>query len=94
MRLPRNLFAYCLMPKHFHLVLRPFAEGDLSRSMHWLLTTHVRRCLKHYGHQGSGKPRGEFPVEIAFDLGENTTILAKPPQGEAALNIHGALRCH
>ena len=51
-RLPMRLLAYCLMPNHFHLILRPHADGDLSRWMQWLLTTHVRRYLKHYGHTG------------------------------------------
>ena len=51
-RLPMRLLAYCVMPNHFHLVLRPFADGDLSRWMQWLLTTHVRRYLRHYDHSG------------------------------------------
>ena len=51
-RLPMPLLAYCLMPNHFHLVVRPHGDGDLSRWMQWLLTTHVRRYLKHYGHSG------------------------------------------
>jgi putative transposase len=51
-RLPMRVIAYCLMPNHFHLVLRPHADGDLSRWMHWLLTTHVRRYLRHYHHSG------------------------------------------
>ena len=52
LRLPMPLLAYCRMPNHFHLVVRPLADGDLSRWMPWLLTTHVRRDLKHYGHTG------------------------------------------
>jgi putative transposase len=51
-RLPMRVIAYCLMPNHFHLVLRPHGDGDLSRWMHWLLTTHVHRYLRHYHHSG------------------------------------------
>src|SRR5438876_4724546 len=51
-RLPIRLLAYCLMPNHFHLVLWPHGDGDLGRWMHWLLTTHVRRYLRHYQHSG------------------------------------------
>ena len=51
-RLPMSLLGYCLMPNHFHLVVRPHGDGDLSRWMQWLMTTHVRRYLKHYGHSG------------------------------------------
>ncbi len=40
------------MPNHFHLALWPRADGDLSRWMHWILTTHVRRYLCHYGSSG------------------------------------------
>ena len=40
------------MPNHFHLVVRPHATGDLSRWMQWLMTTHVRRYLRHYQHTG------------------------------------------
>ena len=46
LRVPMRVVAYCLMPNHFHLVLWPRADGDLSRWMHWLLTTHVRRYLR------------------------------------------------
>jgi putative transposase len=51
-RLPMPLLAFCLMPNHFHLVVRPIGDGDLSHWMQWLMTTHVRRYLKHYRHSG------------------------------------------
>ncbi|WP_157579453.1 transposase [Singulisphaera acidiphila] len=47
-RTPRDLLGYCLMPNHFPLVLRPHADGDLSRWMPWLLTAHARRCHRHH----------------------------------------------
>ena len=51
-RLPMRVLAYCLMPNHFHLVLWPRLDGDLSRWMQWLLTAHVRRYHHHYGSSG------------------------------------------
>ncbi len=51
-RLPMRVLAYCVLPNHFHLVLRPFGDGDLSRWMQWLLTTHVRRYRRKYGSSG------------------------------------------
>jgi len=42
-RASMEIFAWCLMPNHVHFVVRPRADGDLSRWMHWLLTTHVQR---------------------------------------------------
>ena len=51
-RLPMRLLGYCLMPNHFHLVLWPKQDGELSRWMQWLLTAHVRRYHRHYGSSG------------------------------------------
>ncbi len=36
------LCAYCLMPNHFHLLLYPKTDGQLSRFMQWLTMTPRR----------------------------------------------------
>jgi len=36
-RLPMRVPGYCLMPNHFHLLVWPRNDGDLSRWMQWLL---------------------------------------------------------
>ncbi len=51
-RLPLRVLAFCLMPNHFHLVLWPHEDGELSRWMQWLLTSHVRRYHKIRGTSG------------------------------------------
>lgn len=51
-RLPLRVVGWCLMPNHFHLVLWPFHDGDLSCWMQWLMTSHVRRYHRHYGSSG------------------------------------------
>ena len=64
-RRPMRLLAYCLMPNHFHLALWPRQDGDLSRWMHWLMTAHVRRYLRHYrssGHVWQGRFKA-FPIQ-------------------------------
>lgn len=38
-----RILAYTLMPNHWHLVLYPRNDGDLSVFMHWLSTTHTRQ---------------------------------------------------
>ncbi len=38
-----RILAYALMPNHWHLMLYPRNDKDLSKAMHWLTTTHVRR---------------------------------------------------
>jgi putative transposase len=42
-RIDVALFAYCLMPNHWHFLLSPRVDAALSRFMHWLTTTHARR---------------------------------------------------
>ncbi len=49
---PMRVLAWCLMPNHFDLVLWPHGDKDLSRWMHWLRNTHVRRYHRHYGSSG------------------------------------------
>jgi putative transposase len=64
-RLPLRILGYMLMPNHFHLVLWPRGDGDLSRWMQWLLTSHVRRYHRHYhgsGHVWQGRFKA-FPIE-------------------------------
>jgi putative transposase len=51
-RIPMRILSYCLMPNHFHLVLWPFGDGDMSRWMQWLLTSHVRRYHRLRGTSG------------------------------------------
>ena len=51
-RLPMRIAGYCLLENHFHLLLWPYGDGDLSRWMQWLLTSHVRRYHRHYGGSG------------------------------------------
>jgi putative transposase len=38
-----KLLAFCIMPNHWHLVLEPSADGELSRFMRWLTQTHTQR---------------------------------------------------
>lgn len=64
-RLPMRLVSWCLMPNHFHLVLWPYENGDLSRWMQWLMTCHVRRYHRHYdssGHIWQGRFKA-FPIQ-------------------------------
>ena len=65
--LDMRILAYCLMPNHWHLVLSPKKDKDLSEFMRWLTTTHARQYrvkTKSIGrghlYQGSYK---SFPVE-------------------------------
>jgi putative transposase len=51
---PTRLLAYCLMPNHFHLVLWPSTDLELSRFMLRLSGTHAMRRHLVQGTKGTG----------------------------------------
>ena len=53
-RYDMRLLAYCLMPNHFHLLLWPREDGDLSNFMRWLAMTHTQRWHAHRRSAGTG----------------------------------------
>ena len=53
-RVPVRLLGWCLMSNHWHLVLWPREDGDLSAFMAWLSNAHVRRYRQHYRNNGDG----------------------------------------
>lgn len=48
------LLSYCVMPNHWHLVLRPENAEHLSKSMHWLTCTHAHRWCHTHERSGPG----------------------------------------
>jgi putative transposase len=67
---PMRLLAWCLMPNHVHLVLRPFGDGDLGLWMHWLLTCHVRYHQRRHSTVGriwQGRFKA-FPIQADSHL--------------------------
>lgn len=67
-RVKMRTLAYCVMPNHWHLVLWPRKDGDLSRFMAWLTLTHTQRwhAFRHSagsGHLYQGRFKS-FPVQV------------------------------
>lgn len=62
-----HLLAYQLMPNHYHLVLRPLVDGEMSRFMGWVGGTHTMRYHAHYHTSGMGHVYQQryksFPVQ-------------------------------
>ena len=70
-RIDPRMIGYCVMPNHFHFILWPKGDGDMSRFMQWLLTAHVRRY--HAVHGTSGHLwQGRFK---AFPIQEDNHLL-------------------
>ena len=51
---PIRILAYCLMPNHWHLLLWPFRDGDISRFVKWLTTAHAARWNRSHNCVGHG----------------------------------------
>jgi putative transposase len=62
-----NIYAYCIMPNHWHLVVSPREDGEMSRFMQWLSLTHTQRYHAFHktighGHIYQGRYKS-FPVQ-------------------------------
>jgi putative transposase len=65
---PMRVLCYCAMPNHWHLVLWPAGDGELSEFMRWLTVTHTQRWHAHHHTAGTGPLyQGRFksfPIEV------------------------------
>lgn len=53
-KFPVSLYAYCIMPNHWHLLVRAQRTNAISRFMHWFGTTHAARWRKFHEAVGRG----------------------------------------
>lgn len=53
-RLPIRMLSYCLMPTHWHMVLWPKSDEQLSDLVGWMSLTHAQRCHAHRKSAGTG----------------------------------------
>jgi putative transposase len=91
-RVPIRLLAYCLMPNHFHFVVWPREEGELSRWMRWLMTTHVRRHHAHHDTEGrlwQGRYKA-FPIQDDDHLLTVLRYVERNPVRAASVNVASA----
>jgi len=64
---PIRICAFCWMPNHWHFLLWPRRDGDLSRFMQRMANTHTQRWQRAkgtvgYGHLYQGRFKS-FPIE-------------------------------
>jgi REP-associated tyrosine transposase len=53
-RVPMRILSYCVMPNHWHFVLWPREDRDLSDFVGWLTLTHTQRWHANRASAGSG----------------------------------------
>ena len=66
-RIPIRILDWCLMSNHWHLVLWPKRDGELTAFMRWLTLTHAQRWKQAHaavghGHLYQGRFKS-FPIE-------------------------------
>jgi putative transposase len=66
-RSPVRLLAYCLMPTHWHMIVWPKKDGEMTGFFRWLTLTHSQRLHAHRhtagdGHIYQGRFKS-FPIE-------------------------------
>jgi putative transposase len=73
-REPLPILAYCLMSDHWHFVVRPQTDSQVTNFFRWLTHTHTMRWHAHYHTEGSGHLyQGRFK---AFPIAEDEHLLA------------------
>lgn len=78
-----ELQAYCVMPNHWHLLVRTTRDGALATFMGWLTLTHTRRWHAHrkldgHGHLYQGRFRN-FVVESGTHLAKVARYVERNP---------------
>lgn len=70
-----RILAYCVMPNHWHLVLWPRRDGDLSRFVGWLTLTHTQRWHAYRKSSGTGHAyQGRFRSSVVQSDGHLLTV--------------------
>jgi len=70
-----QVFSYQLLPNHWHLVLRPNRDGEMSRFLRWITATHTMRYHAHYHTSGEGHIyQGRFKSFPLQDDGHFLTV--------------------
>lgn len=71
-----NILAYCVMPNHFHIVIKTKEDGQMSLFMKWFTQTHASRWHAKNKTHGSGSLyQGRYKSFIIQDDQHLFTVL-------------------
>ena len=75
-----EVFGFCLMSNHWHLVVRPRRDQDLARYFSWLTNTHLKRYRAHYrrtsGHLYQGRYKS-FVVQEGWAFADTAAVCGR-----------------
>jgi len=84
-RTEMRIYAYCVMPNHWHLILQPRNDGDLSLFMKWLTLTHTKRWHSDHSTTGTGHLyQGRYK---SFPVQSDEYFLTVYLNGDAVLEV-------
>jgi len=94
-RKPFQLYGYCLLDNHFHLLVRPTGDATISRIMQSLLVSHTQRYHRHY-RSGGHVWQGRFKSPVIQNDEHLLAVAVTAPErrreaGETAQ--HGGAEC-
>lgn len=83
-----EILAFCIMPNHWHLILRPRHGTQLSQFMRWLSNTHTRRY--HVAHHTVGQGpvyQGRYKAILLADDRQLSTTVRYVERNAVAANL-------
>ena len=73
-RVPLPIFSYILMPNHWHFVVQPETDTQVTQFFRWLTHTHTMRWHAHHKTEGTGHLyQGRFKT---FPIEEDEHLIA------------------
>jgi len=82
-RVPIRILGWCILSNHWHFVLWPQADGELTAFLRWLTLTHAQRWTHAHGAVGHGHLyQGRFksfPVQTDLHLLKTLRYVERNP---------------
>ena len=85
---PIRILGYCIMPNHWHFILWPKVDGELTSFLRWLTHTHTMRWHTHYHTVGTGHLyQGRFKAFPVADDDHYFTVLRYAERNALRANL-------
>ena len=87
-RVGTRILGYCVLPNHWHMILWPREDDELSEFMRWLTVTHAQRWHAHHHTAGTGPIyQGRFK---SFPIQQDDHLLTRRAANRDLRELAGA----